>query len=214
MGRRALPCLLRIVAACPRSRLMRVCASHNKTFPGHGSFILIQPPGRDPCSHDHAGYAASERPNLLAAGRPVPPASRPDNPRAPGIPGQGTRTGIPGHASPPPDKQTHRWPLEDQPVLRANGAIWLAPPPSRWPGPIRLDTAASGVARHSAAHMGLPTWGGWPRGDDSPGPAMAMDPGTRQNPRTLVDAYELWLMRTSARLRTPRRCWPEYARAH
>src|ERR1700693_3837203 len=33
---RALPCLLRIVAACPPSRLMRVCVTYTKTFPGHG----------------------------------------------------------------------------------------------------------------------------------------------------------------------------------
>ena len=39
----ALPCLLRMVAARPRSRFMRAHASHNKTFPGHGPFILIQP---------------------------------------------------------------------------------------------------------------------------------------------------------------------------
>src|SRR5271169_4308179 len=32
----ALPCLLRIVAACPPSRFMRVCATYTKTFPGHG----------------------------------------------------------------------------------------------------------------------------------------------------------------------------------
>src|SRR5580704_279689 len=32
----ALPCLLRIVAACPPSRLMRVCVTYTKTFPGHG----------------------------------------------------------------------------------------------------------------------------------------------------------------------------------
>ena len=214
MGRRALPCLLRIVAACPRSRLMRVCASHNKTFPGHGSFILIQPPGRDPCSHDHAGYAASERPNLLAAGRPVPPASRPDNPRAPGIHRQGTRTGIPGQAPPPPGQANA--------PLAPGGST--RPPGQRCDlaGPAAVAMAGADPLRHccfgsrspqccldGAAHMG-----GWSRGDDSPGPAMAMDPGTRQNPRTLVDAYELWLMRTSARLRTPRRCWPEYARAH
>jgi len=76
MGR-ALPCLIRIVAACPRSRLIRVCASHNKTFPAHKPFILIQPGRRDPCSQDWPGYAASERPFWMplagASGRwPVP----------------------------------------------------------------------------------------------------------------------------------------------
>jgi hypothetical protein len=39
MGR-AIPCLIRIVAVCPRPRLLRVCASHNKTFPAHEAFIL------------------------------------------------------------------------------------------------------------------------------------------------------------------------------
>jgi hypothetical protein len=76
MGR-ALPCLIRIVAACPRSRSIRVCASHNKTFPGREAFILIQPGRRDPCSRDWPGYAASERPFWMplagASGRwPVP----------------------------------------------------------------------------------------------------------------------------------------------
>ena len=89
MGR-ARPCLIRIVAACPRLRLIRVCASHNKTFPGREAFILIQPGRRDPCSQDWPGYAASERPFLMslagASGRrsvlsggtpgPVPPGRR------------------------------------------------------------------------------------------------------------------------------------------
>ena len=67
MGR-ALPCLIRIVAACPRSRLIRVCASHNKTFPGHEAFILIKPGRRDPCSQDSARVRRK-----LAAGRPKEP---------------------------------------------------------------------------------------------------------------------------------------------
>jgi hypothetical protein len=81
MGR-ALPCLIRIVAACPRSRSIRVCASHNKTFPGREAFILIQPGRRDPCSRDWPGYAASERPFWMplagASGRwPVPSGGYP-----------------------------------------------------------------------------------------------------------------------------------------
>jgi hypothetical protein len=77
MGR-ARPCLIRIVAACPRSRLIRVCASHNKTFPGRGAFILIQPGRRGPCSQDWPGYAGSERPfwmPLTAASRDRRPAA-------------------------------------------------------------------------------------------------------------------------------------------
>ncbi len=54
MGR-AIPCLIRIVAACPRLRLIRVCASYNKTFPEHEAFTLIQPRRRDPCSQDWPG---------------------------------------------------------------------------------------------------------------------------------------------------------------
>jgi hypothetical protein len=86
----ALPCLIRIVAACPRSRLIRVCASHNKTFPGREAFILIQPGRRDPCSQDWPGYAGSERPfwvslagasgrrSVLSGGTPGPvPRLRP-----------------------------------------------------------------------------------------------------------------------------------------
>jgi len=76
----ALPCLIRIVAACPRSRLIRVCASHNKTFPGREAFILIQPGRRDPCSQDWPGYAGSERPFWVslagASGRRPGPVGR------------------------------------------------------------------------------------------------------------------------------------------
>jgi hypothetical protein len=108
MGR-ALPCLIRIVAACPRLRLIRVCASHNKTFPGRGAFILIQPGRRDPCSQDWSGYAASERPfwmplagasgrrSVLSGGIPGP-VPRP----APGsrLPAPGSRLPAPGSRLP------------------------------------------------------------------------------------------------------------------
>ena len=87
MGR-AIPCLIRIVAACPRLRLIRVCASYTKTFPEHEAFILIQPRRRDPCSQDWPGYAASERPFWMPLA--APPDDRPVRPTIRRRPGRRT----------------------------------------------------------------------------------------------------------------------------
>jgi hypothetical protein len=135
MGR-ALPCLIRIVAACPRLRLIRVCASHNKTFPGRGTFILIQPGRRDPCSQDWPGYAASERPfwmplagasgrrSVLSGGIPGP-VPRP----APGsrLPAPGSRLPAPGSRLPAPGSR-----------LPAPGGSYL-PEPFVSPNPARVS---------------------------------------------------------------------------
>ena len=139
--------------------------------------------------------------------RPVPLAPRP--PRPPGgtsgpvpQPAAGRRRlaagGIWSHANSrgTPDKQTHRWPLEGQP-LRANGAIWPAPPPSQLPGAETPRHRCFRVPRPIAVHGARP-------------PAPLQWRWTREPANT----RELPLVRTSAPLRTPRRCWPEYARAH
>ena len=180
----ALPCLIRIVAACPRSRLIRVCASHNKTFPGREAFILIQPGRRDPCSQDWPGYAGSERPFWVslagASGRRSGPVGR-DTRSHPA-----TRPGgrHPAEAAP----RTLRLPGSRAPGKRTAGpqtgkrTVGPRTEPSggqrcdRWPrrrrcrqsfkgskeaqegqAVPRRPRAALEVARHSAAHRRLPT---------------------------------------------------------
>ena len=86
MGR-AIPCLIRIVAACPRPRLLRVCASHNKTFPGHEAFTLINPvdetrvPRTGPGTPQANGRAGCPwrpvRPAVCPVGREPGPVRRP-----------------------------------------------------------------------------------------------------------------------------------------
>src|ERR1700730_6362360 len=67
----ALPCLLRIVAACPPSRLMRVCVTYIKTFPGHGrsptsnlldeTRVPVITPGTPEANAPPAGHSAPQR---------------------------------------------------------------------------------------------------------------------------------------------------------
>jgi hypothetical protein len=196
----ALPCLIRIVAACPRSRLIRVCASHNKTFPGRGAFILIQPGRRDPCSQDWPGYAGSERPfwvslagasgrrSVLSGGTPGPvPRLRPGGRlpaeatsrtlRLPGSRVPGKRT-----AGPRTGKRTVGPRTEPSGGQRCDP---VAPPPPLSPelqgvqgvqgvgADPRRQRAALEVARHSAAHRRLPT------GSAPCPPAKLMNPGAR-----------------------------------
>jgi hypothetical protein len=72
---------------------MRVCVTHYETFPGHGSFILIQLPRLGQCSWTRPGYAASERRG--ASARPAGP-SWPSRSAA--------------RPAPAPGKQKHCWP--------------------------------------------------------------------------------------------------------
>jgi hypothetical protein len=203
MGR-ALPCLIRIVAACPRSRLIRVCASHNKTFPGREAFILIQPGRRDPCSPDWPGYAASERPFWMslagASGRRSVPSGRDTRSRpataarrwAPGrsylpvpsvCPGPSVSSALcakqANHGS--PDRQTHRWPPDGSvrgPTVRSGGpaaaAVARASRGPRGSGPTRADNA---LLWKSLATV-LPI-GGCRRGRPPDPPAKLMNPGAR-----------------------------------
>ena len=170
----ALPCLIRIVAACPRSRLIRVCASHNKTFPGREAFILIQPGRRDPCSQDWPGYAGSERPfwvslagasgrrSVLSGGTPGPvPRLRPGG-RLPAeaTPGpsvspdparQASEPRVPGQANAPRVPGQANAPLA--PGLSrpgANGAI-------RWPRRRRCRQSFKGSKRAKGAKGSGPT---------------------------------------------------------
>ncbi len=109
-----------------------------------------------------------------------------------------------------PDKQTHRWPPDGQsapPGQRCDPAdpplpeLHIARAP-KCQGPIHADTAALGVIRHTAARPG----------DDPPG--SPAPPAKAMKPREHAKTSELEYVRTSARLRTPRRCWRECARAH
>ena len=249
MGR-ALPCLIRIVAACPRSRLIRVCASHNKTFPAREPFILIQPGRRDPCSQDWPGYAASERPFWMplagASGRrpvpsggtpgPVPPVPSggtpgpwPRQPSGSRLPAAGSRPKLsprtlrlPGpFASRTPARQASepRVPGQANAPLApgrfspgASGAIRPAPPAPELQG-VQAGPSGSGPTRADNALLWeslatvLPI-GGCRRGS-APWP-----PGKTDEPGSPLKTSELRYVRTSARLRTPRRCWRECARAH
>jgi len=149
MGR-ALPCLLRIVAACPRSRFMRVGASHSRR------------------SLD-AGRSSSSN---LVDGTHVP-RNAPGTPQA-----NGPVPGVSHPAAPSPDKQTHRWPPRGQ-----------AADPGQ-----RCDPADPPTVRQNARA-------------DPLGHRCVMEPAIT---RELRCSYSF----TSARLRTPPRCWREYARAH
>jgi hypothetical protein len=166
MGR-ALPCLIRIVAACPRLRLIRVCASHNKTFPGRGAFILIQPGRRDPCSQDWSGYAASERPFWM----PLAGASGRRSVLSGGIPGPvprpapGSRLPAPGSRLPAPGSR-----------LPAPGGSYL-PGPFVSPNPARVSPDPAPRKRTAGPRTGKRTVG--PR-TVNPGANGAIRPARRR----------------------------------
>ena len=155
MGR-ALPCLIRIVAACPRSRLIRVCASHIKTFPGREAFILIQPGRRDPCSQDWPGYAASERPFWMSlagasACRAVPsggPAGGPAGRDTRSRPATAARRRAPGRSYLP-------GPLSLR-TLRAKQANRGSPDRQRVPGQTNAPLAPGLTVRGPTVRSGGP----------------------------------------------------------
>jgi len=81
MGR-AIRCLIRMVAAWPRLRLIRVCASYNKTFPEHEAFILINPVGETHVPRTAPGTPeANGRPGCPRPPRPSGGRFRPTSPR-------------------------------------------------------------------------------------------------------------------------------------
>src|SRR5207245_487116 len=98
MGR-ALPCLLRIVAACPRSRLMRVCASHTSRSLDTGRSSSSNPLDE---AHVPSTAAGTPQANGLSRRPPDRPVMLGAPPRRPARP-----------LAAPPGGQTHRWPLDD-----------------------------------------------------------------------------------------------------
>jgi hypothetical protein len=140
MGR-AIRCLIRMVAAWPRLRLIRVCASSNKTFPEHEAFILINPVGET-----HVPRTAPGTPQ--ANGRCDAPAAPPV--RRPVVSGES-----PGQANAPlaPDGYS---------VLRGQRCdpAGLAAVTRELQG-VRADPRRHDVlevARHGAAHRGAAPW--------------------------------------------------------
>ena len=115
--------------------------------------------------------------------------------------GSGERKAGLGATMRSPDKPTHRWPPDGQaapsgtrPTLLPRGPIPPDPPLGRripGPGNQRCDPAGpAAVAECRGRSAGTPLLHG------------------------VRITRELRRARTSARLRTPRRCWREYARAH
>ena len=261
MGR-AIPCLIRIVAECPRPCLIRVCASHNKTFPGHEAFILINPvdeahvprtaPGTPQANGRHGYPWPPVRPTGCPVGRdarvpsrdrrppaahareavsPNPEAVSPTNPEAvtPTNPeavsptlraprpsarssGRDAKQGPrrEAGASRVPDKQTHRWPPDGQsvsPGQRCDPAGAPLPELHIARAPKCQGRSTQTPLLWESFAILLPARGTIPLAPPTP-PAKAMKP--REHAKT----SELEYVRTSARLRTPRRCWRECARAH
>jgi hypothetical protein len=97
-----------------------------------------------------------------------------------------------------PDTQTHRWPLDGQ----------SAPPGQRCDPADPAAVAKSGAdpRRHRCSSSHSPQC--CPRRQ----PPLA--PRKGDEPPEHAKTSELRYVRTSARLRTPRRCWRECARAH
>ena len=160
----AIPCLIRIVAACPRLRLIRVCASYDKTFPGHEAFTSSNPV--DEAHVPRTGPGTPQANGHLWSPWTAPPGRRLAHPA----------DRWPHLTAPLPDtpriKQTHRWPPDGQ----------SAPPGQR------CDPAGpAAVARASKRTLGRSVqtpllWESLatmlPAGEP-PGSAKAMTPGAR-----------------------------------
>jgi hypothetical protein len=180
MGR-AIPCLIRIVAACPRLRLIRVCASYNKTFPEHEAFISSNPVdethvprtglgtpqanGRSGCLEPRRAAdgpsCQAERSVSSRDGRRWRPSFRSYLPRAlrapPSPPGQ--RTAVPGYANAP---LAPGWSVRPSgPTVRSSQTRRRHQRASRGPGGRSRpcgprcsgsQSPALGVTRHCAAH--------------------------------------------------------------
>ncbi len=192
MGR-AIRCLIRMVAAWPRLRFIRVCASYNKTFPEHEAFILINPVGETHVPRTAPGTPQANG-RCDAPGRPVRPAAGPVR----RVPGQANAPLTPRRLVRPPGQRCDLADLAA--VTRELQGIRAYPRRHDVPG----------VARHGAAHRGAAPWTlakGCPRG-------APLAPRKGDEPASPLKTSELRFVRASAQLRTPRRCWRECARAH
>ena len=198
----ALPCLLRIVAARPPSRLMRVCVTHIKTFPGRGRSPSSNRLDRIRVPVITSGTPQANAPRRCVGVDRTPPRAKGARCR-PDSPASQRGAAPPGLCSlrrPTPGARNERREKAAQCGGKGRCASYVRKAPEA-----RRTTERAG--QQSAIG---PLRAGRPAAARSQGVARhrTKNPGERRRTR------EPRCVRTSARLRTPRRCSPECARAH